>query len=99
MIYYILIYPLILKQQQASLADVRNANTEHDTSSVSNSSRASSPDSQHRRDSRDYRKDSFGSAKSGGTGTPSSTPQTDYLLKQKELRERERQARENQVRT
>uniref|UniRef100_W4VRA2 Putative karst n=1 Tax=Corethrella appendiculata TaxID=1370023 RepID=W4VRA2_9DIPT len=59
----------------------------HDASS-SISSRASSPDSQNRRDSRG----SMNSAKSGsGSSSNFSTPQTNFLQKQKELREQENQ--------
>lgn len=86
---------LSLQQQNASLTDLKTASKDVEVSSVSNSSRASTPDiPPNRRDSNSNRNDSFSSAKSHNSN--SSTPQTDYLLKQKELREKER--RENQVR-
>ncbi|XP_063699935.1 spectrin beta chain, non-erythrocytic 5 isoform X3 [Culicoides brevitarsis] len=86
-------YDESLKQQSMSLVtDVKNSSGDLEVSSVSNSSRASTPDvpPQHRSNNRN---DSFSSAKSQNSN--SSTPQTDYLMKQKELRERER--RENQM--
>uniref|UniRef100_A0A336KQL4 CSON014177 protein n=1 Tax=Culicoides sonorensis TaxID=179676 RepID=A0A336KQL4_CULSO len=84
-------YDESLKQQHSSVTDLKNTSADFENSSIS--SRASSPDSQNRRDSNGNRKDSFSSAKSQNSN--SSTPQTDYLLKQKELRERER--KENQM--
>lgn len=74
------------------MTDLKNCSGELEASSMSNSSRASTPDVQYRRESSN-RNDSFSSSKSHNSA--SSTPQTDYLLKQKELRDKER--RENQV--
>lgn len=59
--------------------------------SSSISSRNSTPDSQ-RRDSRSgSRHDSIGSAKSGSS-INTNTPQTNFLLKQKEMREQQRES-------